>query len=283
MSDAHGDDFWQSSLYNLWLGALRELSPRLDPSGSAGAGTPELAGTDAWGRRLLAAQLGSWAELRRDNILLVKQSSSSGLACEYPDAYVEPYPQFFARIAAFAERGRALADTLGSAAVAPRIAAYFTELQNIALTLQQMAEYERSGTPFNAKQLEFINRAVTKASAGCDGSAPVNLTGWYGDLFYERDKALEFDPTIADVHTQFSDENGNEVGRVLHVGTAWPRLLVMTVDTCTGPRAYAGLAFAYHELTLENFQRMNDEEWKAKLQSSYTPADPEWLAPALVP
>jgi hypothetical protein len=59
--------------------------------------------------------------------------------------------------------------------------------------------------------------------------------------------------------------------------------MVVTIDTCTGARAYAGLAFAYHQLTLDGFQRMNDEEWKAKLQSNYTPPDPEWLSPALAP
>jgi hypothetical protein len=32
-------------------------------------------------------------------------------------------------------------------------------------------------------------------------------------------QSIEFDPTIADVHTQPTDAAGNPVGHVLHVGT----------------------------------------------------------------
>ena len=49
------------------------------------------------------------------------------------------------------------------------------------------------------------------------------------------------DPTIADVHTAPTDAGGNDVGWVLHVGTGFPRLMVVTAETCTGPRAYAAL------------------------------------------
>jgi hypothetical protein len=34
------------------------------------------------------------------------------------------------------------------------------------------------------------------------------------------------------------------VGRVLHVGTGEPRVMVATVDTCSGPRAYVGVVSA---------------------------------------
>ena len=35
---------------------------------------------------------------------------------------------------------------------------------------------------------------------------------------------------------------------MLHVATGLPRLMVVTIDTCDGPHAHAGLAFAYHEV-----------------------------------
>jgi hypothetical protein len=230
---------------------------------------------------LLNAQLGSWAELRRDNILLVKQSSSSGISCEYPDAYVEPYPQFFARLVAFAERGQQLATSLGSSALASSAGRYFEHLRGTALMLQEMAAAERTGTPFNAQQMAFINTAV-RANRGCGG--PAMLSGWYADLFFAKERALDFDPTVADVHTQFTDESGAEVGRILHVATSQPRLLVVTTNTCSGPRAYAGVAFAYHQFTLDGWQRLSDEEWKAKLiGGSYVAPDPAWLDPAIVP
>ena len=103
LADEHGDAFWGANLYNLWLGALRALSPTADIA--QGGGLPAVARTEAWGRRMLNTQLASWAELRHDTILYVKQSYTSGAACEFPDAYVDPYPAFYARLQAFAAGG----------------------------------------------------------------------------------------------------------------------------------------------------------------------------------
>ncbi len=61
--------------------------------------------TEAWGRRLLSTQLASWAELRHDTLLYAKQSYTGGDTCEFPDAYVDPYPAFYARIAELAQHG----------------------------------------------------------------------------------------------------------------------------------------------------------------------------------
>ena len=55
----------------------------------------------AYQRKQLQTQLASWAELRHDTVLYGKQSYSMGILCEYPEGYVEPYPEFFARIARF--------------------------------------------------------------------------------------------------------------------------------------------------------------------------------------
>lgn len=88
--DAHGDDYWEGSLYTDWLSALRAMSPSAELE--ADEGLPSVARTEAWARRVLGAQLASWAELRHDTILYAKQSYSAGIACEFPDGYVDPYP-----------------------------------------------------------------------------------------------------------------------------------------------------------------------------------------------
>jgi len=54
----------------------------------------------------------------------------------------------------------------------------------------------------------------------------------------------------------------------------------MTVDTCEGPRAYAGAVFAYHEHLAEGLTRLTDEEWAEKL-SQDPPAEVPWMAPVL--
>jgi hypothetical protein len=94
-------------------------------------------------------------------------------------------------------------------------------------------------------------------------------------------KALESEETIADVHTQPADASGNLVGKVLHVGTGYLRLMVTTVDTCKGPRAYAGVVFAYHERVTENFQRLSDSDWAESVKAIPRPADVPWLSNVL--
>ncbi|HEY6558496.1 MAG TPA: DUF3160 domain-containing protein [Polyangiaceae bacterium] len=271
LADAHPPAFWDANLYNLWLSALRTLSPNANATG-----LPKIAATEAWGRRLLNAQHASWAELRHDTILYAKQSYTGGTVCEFPDAYVDPYPELFARIGHFASRGAALVAGLDFSqheGLAQRISGYFAELQSVAFTLQKMAENQRSGTSHSAEHMAFINETVA-LEGGC--GAPSGFTGWYARLFFRPGDAIELDPVIADVHTQPTDEGGNPVGRVLHVGTGMPRLMVVTADTCTGPRAYVGLASSYFERITENFDRLDDKRWKDAIVAA-TPDDVPWM------
>jgi len=79
------------------------------------------------------------------------------------------------------------------------------------------------------------------------------------------------------VHTQPTDEAGNPVGKILHVGTGYARLLVMTADTCTGARAYAGLTSSYYEKITDNYNRLDDPTWAAQFTSSTPQADVPWM------
>lgn len=272
LTDAHGDDYWTSNLYNLWVGALRTLSPGEEAADPTAHGLPEIAGTEAWGRRVLNTQLASWAELRHDTLLYAKQSYTSGASCEFPDAYVDPYPEFYAAIGAFAVHGLAMLEELGYGGEA-RVTEYFNHLQETMALLEEMAEYQRTGQPYTAEMLAFVNQAVV-VHEGC--GSPADAEGWYPQLFLHRLLGVEYDPTIADVHTQPTDETGNPVGKVLHVGTGMPRLMVVTAETCEGPRAYAGLASSYFEVITSDFERLNDETWGATLMTS-PPDDVAWM------
>jgi hypothetical protein len=276
LGDAHGAEFWSGNLYNLWISALRTLSPGADLRMTAQTGLPTITATEAWSRRILNTQMASWAELRHDTILYSKQSYTGAPACEYPDAYVDPYPAFWNKLAELARRGR---DLIPALAVDPlrgplgdNIRAYFGKLDEVARMLADMAERQRTGMPHTDAQLAFINQAVSNVPAGCTQGAG----GWYPDLFFVKDESLELDPTIADVHTQPADEGGNPVGKVLHVGTGKPRLMVVTVDGCAGPRAYTGLASAYYETVTKDFKRLDDKEWTSMLNAA-EPADVPWM------
>jgi hypothetical protein len=257
LANEDGDDFWHDNLYNLWLSAIGTLSPGADLLNPAAAGLGSVFANEPWGRHLLNTQLASWAELRHDTLLYAKQSYTTATSCEFPDAYVDPYPAFYDALLAYAEHGTTLLGALNlNSSFATRLQSYWVNVATVAATLKGMAESERTGTPFTTEQLAFVNRAV-HAPGGCGGAN----AGWYGDLYFDVLKGSENDPTIADVHTQPTDLAGNLVGRVLHVATGMPRLMVVSVNTCQGPRAYAGLASSYFEKVTMDFQRLDDAAW----------------------
>jgi hypothetical protein len=280
--DNHDAGFWEANLYNLWSDSLRKLSPGPDSRDPEALGLPRITGTEAWGRRLLNTQLGSWAQLRHDTLLYAKQSYTGIPECEFPDAYVEPNPEFFHALVRFAERGSELMAALPQAGVTQSASEYFAKLASTAALLGQMAEQQKSGTPFTEAQLAFINDAVRVNTENVVCTTVEVPDGWYADLFYQRDKSIMQDLTIADVHTQPADANGAIVGNVLHVGTGFPRLMALTVDSCTGPRAYVGMAYAYHERITANFERLTDDEWTRSVETA-PPADVPWMQAIVAP
>ena len=269
LTDLHADDFWGESLYTTWLSALRGLSmPGGDPTSAAGL--PAVMKTEPWARRIVNAQLGSWAELRHDTLLYAKQSYTAVPVCDFPDAYVDPYPEAWAAVVRFAQLGQTITANLPANA-APSLASYFAEVESVATTLGGMAQAERSGQPLSSDQMAFINQAVdeTTTSGGCVPT--VTPTGWYVRLFLNHADAQKTDPTIADVHTDPAD------AQVLHVATGLPRLMYVTADGCNGPRAYAGVVSAYFEKTTDNLQRLNDMDWSTAIMQT-PPADVSWMS-----
>ena len=92
-----------------------------------------------------------------------------------------------------------------------------------------------------------------------------------------------FDPTIADVHTDPGGLTPPRGPSVLHVGTGNARLIVMTRETCAGPRAYAGMVSSYHELLEPGLTRLDDSTWAARITAGGAPGPVPWLADALPP
>jgi hypothetical protein len=279
--EQHPPDFWQGSLYNLWLGALRELGPGAIASSSGTAGLPATFKSEQWGRRLLSTELASWAELRHDTIAYSKQSYSGASFCQFPDGYVDPYPDFYQKLIDFAVLGKPAILPLfdgGNTYIANEVSTFFDGLTEVATRLHDMAQYELAGTPFTQDMLDFLNDAVF-VSNGCGDP---NLTaGWYKNLFLVPGDGAVFDPTIADVHTEPTDAAGNPVGNVLHVGTGNVRLMVVVADTCSGAHLYTGLASSYFEHTTANFERLDDPAWATMVKSG-SETDVPWMADLVV-
>jgi hypothetical protein len=281
--NSHQVEYWNGSLYTGWLSALRTLAPGAPGNSMSDPGVPSVARTELWGRRLLNTQLGSWAQLRHDTIAYVKQSYTTSSQCEYPDAYVDPYPEFYRALARYADRGQRTLDALAlgsdQANLRARLQGYFEALSSVMGRLGSMAEAERTGAAHSAEDIAFINQAI-QLLPGC--GTPIGHTGWYSQLFLESDNGLQEAPTIADVHT---DPGGQlpvqRAPSVLHVGTGRPRLIVTTVDSCTGPRAYAGAVFDYQEHLNPGLQRFTDEEFSALVRQQVR-WEPAWMEATVV-
>jgi len=196
---------------------------------------------------------------------------------------VDPYPEFYAALVRFAERGATLADVLAGGDMtdeAQSLRGYFDHLRASMEILQGMATQQRNGEAFTSAQMDFINDIVRAHDSGGCG-APPTYTGWYAKLLYEAwpsgETASEFEPTIADVHTQPTDEGGADVGRILHVGTGYARQLTVTIDTCEGPKAYVGVASSFYELITEDWKRLTDPEWEEQVRGPTAVPDPPWV------
>jgi len=273
--DARPPSTWEGTVYEGWLGALRALSePTVDeryPSVMRGA---------PWANRRMQTQLASWAELRHDTILYVKQSYGMVL-CEYPAGFVELQPAFWraleqaARLAARALHAADYPKELSE--LGPRQIAHWQRFADTVSKLRAIADKELASLPMSKDELQFLRAAVEEGeSRGCGG--PVEWDGWFVDLYYtptREGEALEWDALVADVHT--SPRDG-----VLTVATGGVDLMVAIIERGGHTMAFAGPTAQYWELVAKDGARMTDLDWKGRLSSGGAPPRPEWTSPWLV-
>lgn len=274
-------EFWGENFYNAWLAALMTLD-----EDTTGDSYPPVMKTKTWQHRVLSAQLGSWAHLRHDTLLYAKPSYDM-TGCEYPDAWVDPYPAFFeklADVALLAKEGLGALGILEMNVSKPEVepgewdpeaewfegrevATYYTRLAEISLMLADIAKAELAGEPLSEPQLGFMNDLIFEGG----GSGEPPFTGWYVQLLYKYNELTDddFDPTIADVHTSTNTR------QVLHVGTGYPNLMLISVETDCQIRAYVGPVLSYHEKIEENYSRLDDETWKGMLEAGQE-SRPSW-------
>lgn len=267
MAEDYGSDFWAESMYNAWLDAIRALG-----ADQTGEQYPAATRTLAWAHRSINTGLASWAELRHDTILYVKQSYT-GETCDYPDGYVEPNPEFFRRMKGFAV---ASSEMLNSLMVEdqtwPTHAAryWFARLAQHCEMLAGIAQAELDGVPRTSDQTEFIKSTVVMD--GMCGSP--GFSGWYSELFYGiHSETFKFKPTVCDVHT---DPNTTEV---LHVATGGANPMVMALQLEGGPRVFVGPVSSYYQFREPGFARLTDEEWMTRYSGlDGFVARPAWTA-----
>jgi hypothetical protein len=264
---------WRKNLYVLWLDALRTLDDKPES-----VHFPEVMQRSPWRRKQLQTQLASWTELRHDTILYTKQSYSAVPGCVYPDAYVEPYPEFFDRVAWFAERGAALlagadvsADSSGDAdAERNRQVSFLKGFANTARMLERLAKKELAAKPFSDDERRFLEKTIDIRGLG---SGAPRYDGWYPQLIYGGAPA-DWKPVVADVHT--SGGSDTEPPLVLEEGVGDVEFLLVAIDNESDRGVYVGPVFSYYELTVDPGDRLTDEEWQRRIIEGKLPARPAW-------
>jgi hypothetical protein len=270
--NSYGDDFWQGSMYNLWLNSIKSLNPPADRSA-----LPAFMQTGAFWQEKLNTQLSSWAQLRHDNLLYAKQSYTAVTGCSFPYTYIEPFPEFYRSMKLIAKIGKEKFDSLKANSISKYfISTYFNNLYGICDTLAIISQKELDKTAFTSDEVSFLKRVVYNQDAGC-GAMPYD--GWYARLFYAytadgSKRFLTQGNVVADVHTVATDCGGNPLGWVKEIGTGPINLGVFTAELPDGKlTAFIGPVMSFYEYTTSNFQRLTDQEWNdTYLASSLRPS-----------
>jgi len=250
---------FEQSVANLWLDALRKLDEV-----PAHGQFPEVMKRTPFMRKQLQTQLASWAELRHDTVLYGKQSYTAGILCEYPEGYVEPYPEFFARLALLTEQAQLrLATATGRSS---GYAGFFANFSKTMKALAEMAQKELTAKPFTAEDKAFLKRIVDMSGEGC---GPPEYDGWYTRLIYGGSPE-SWKPVVTDVHTEPT------TGRVLQEGVGDANYLVLAVDNQKNRAVYVGPVYSYYEFTHEASDRLTDEQWRTAIEQQALPERPSW-------
>ena len=269
--NSYGSDFWDSTLYNLWLSSIRKLNPPFDRSN-----LPQFMQTAAYWQQKINTQLNSWAQLRHDNLLYAKQSYTGVPICSFPYGYVEPFPEMYNNLKklSIVARNKIQGFNFVNNSVKTEILNYFNSFQAIMDTLNSIAQKELDGTALSAAEISFLKKVIFEEMVGCaDG-----YNGWYTKLFYADahhtfDGLMKKDHMVADIHTVPANCGGVIIGAIPHVGTGDINLGVFIAPAYGNQNiAFVGPVSSYYEYTTYNFLRLTDQEWdNTYLQSAVRP------------
>lgn len=262
--DKLSDQDWNRNLYWSWLHALKPLLAEYGP------GYPTFMTTEAYRARSLNAALASWAQLRHDTILYAKQSYTMLRAAsahlpiiEKPvEGYVEPLPEFYARLLALARmtnRGLTEMKVLDRAAKAR-----LDEFEKVLERLLAIAEKELADQELTEQDYDFIR------NFGANLERLVIAPSTQERSQGEGSKAMKT-TLVADVHTDMNTK------QVLEEGTGYVDLGVFVYRQPDGRLMLgAGPVLSYFEFKHPMADRLTDEKWRQLLQSKAAPAPSEW-------
>ena len=260
--DSLPDSVWAQNLYWNWLYCLM---PSLFPKDE---GYPPFMQSQAWQDKELCTALGSWAELRHDTILYVKQSVTPigpPIPVPWPPfrrGYVEPNPHLYRRLAALARFMRIGLEFRGLIFV--EFEEKLIRLESLLLFLKMISKKELANQTLTLAEYAFI------CNFGGIIEDLVTFPPDEGDRF--EDNSDDDTAVIADVHT---DPN---TGICLEEGVGFPFIIYVIVKVENEIKVTCGAMFSYFEFTWPIADRLTDEAWR-EMQTGPNPMRmPVWTS-----
>ncbi len=239
-------------LYGRWLAAVLTLKQL--PQGTL----PGFMKTPAYADLRLGSALVGYAQIRHNYVLLSAQGYDS-YGCEIPDGFVEPLPELYARLADYARAARGMGKlpkgTSGE---------YFSRVEKVMRTLEAISRKELRGEPLGDAEKRWLGMVAEYTPVGgySDSGAPPKYTGWYFDLFPDREKGASSGADfVADLGTSVQNDD------VYSVGAEAPRLGVFMVETGGAPRVFVGPVAKGYERHDKIAERPTDETAWSKAHS----------------
>ncbi len=258
---------WKQNLYYYWIYNLKALFNIKNNKN-----TPFFMTTNGWQTKSLNTVLASWAELRHNTILFVKQSvvaECGGDGYEEnkwiphpPKGYVEPNTKFYKRMSSLMHytieelKKRNMLDRR-----VENIGQEFIDLIDFLNTIAEKELNQQKISPEEYSQIQKIGSLVDNLTLRVLSN---NYTQWH--QIEGPDKNM---PVIADVHT--ADNQALEVG----VGNAHEIYVVVEIEGRL--KLTRGAIFSFYEFLQPSSNRLTDEKWQDMLKKGNEPEQPDWI------
>jgi hypothetical protein len=245
-------DYWLSSYYTNVLYQIKTLGQFENGAGFYFTEKP------GWNLKAMNSAHGTWAELRHDTILYVKQNyaerggNGNGVTFRtkplpQPVHYIEPNVPFWITSAIGIQKLYTILEKYGyldgrTAQVLAGMHELFVKAADISTLQAENREVSRTDLTWISRIAAVLARLVVVHLDGDDIDDPDSLR-----------MAL-----VADVYTNA------EIGMVLETAVGIPyRLYIPLNDKQGGKRIAIGYGFSYYEFHQSISNRLNNDEWKA--------------------
>ena len=267
LAESYDQSKWTQNLYNTWLWMLQPVLKEKPE------GYPNWMRSKVWKLKDLITGLSSWAELRHDTILYVKQSytwpvamvgSVGPIAARYY-GYVEPNPKLFARAKFAVDYLKKGLEEKG--VITEEVSDALSQSSKMMARLREISEKELRGETLTEDDYNYIKHIDSRFNSIIESLASAltikegrKAPGMTEETSLEGKEDAFKTSIIADVHTDANTK------KVLEVGTGKVDWVLVAHESKDGRIGIAvGPMFSYYEFAWPMKDRLTDEKWRSEV------------------